>query len=273
MIWETPSCRERPQSFPSHWLETKRLLVVHSNMRLFKGRRKSVSTEAHHDNRSIGSELAIHDQFDILVPESEEKGWRIFESDNSTVSSITTDDHRYGGSHYYSGSDPLTSQFYRSNGASWCCCSGNTDLTEETDNTLLFSRKQNYDSPPTLENQESHPEWRCCGPRVQETQPESLNVDTDNMVRLLGTSDKKDIVSLFDSLSEEDDVDHYKHHKKDHGKRKWHSSLMRKAMVWKKKQKNARAQEDIDLAKESMIPLAAGPMENMTPRNRAAVII
>jgi hypothetical protein len=253
--------------------QTKRLLAVHSNMRLFKGQngrfrpragKPAVSrTEPQHDNRSIGSELAIHDQFDIIVHKYEEKGWKIFESDNSTVSSMATDDHRY--SHYYSSSSVPSSA-----ASSWCCCSGNTELTEETDNTLLLSRTQNYGSP-TIENQ-SQPEWRLCGPRVQESQPESLNIDTtDNMVKLLETSDNKDI-ALFDSLSEEEGVEHYKH-RKESGKRKWRSSLIRKAMLWKKKHTPAQREDDEDIAKESMVPLPPGLRENMPRRNTAAVIM
>ena len=118
-------------------------------MKLFKGTskrrtRSSIKTKSRRvDDVSIGSELLAKDQFDIYVHKRVE-GFEMFDHDTE-VSSITTDDRRRY--RYYSGSV--------SHGPSWCCCSGSTEPTETTDNTLLHSRSSRSPAAQELEEMRS----------------------------------------------------------------------------------------------------------------------
>ena len=198
------------------------------------------------DDGSFGSELSEKDQFDILVHSKPKKapGWRLFEKDDSTCSSITADDKRY---YHMDSSDPnyqyrmASSTITRNNNTtSWCCCSGRgTESTIETDNTLLATGRGNREAIPphvvttfsanetTDEKQGGCCSLTCCAGSARQQRPvlERPVTKTDK-TRKVGTKEPMWAgASLFDALSEDGEE-----RKSGDAKRKW-----RPRRLWKKK--------------------------------------
>ena len=176
---------------------------------------------------SIGSQLAPADQFDIIVRKKGAKGWQLFEKDDSTVSSITTDDRRLYRFHSgYYGSPRRTG--VSSIATSMCCCTGKTEGTVETENTLLHNDDGKTDQATN---------GFCCFNR-----PHRPSLETPDDELMLSRTRTKDLASLFDNLSDTDgDQDDLKNNIDQQGmsssKRKWPSFKVPKRLSWKKKAK------------------------------------
>lgn len=220
MPWNT-----KASSFLSHicgvggqsgfWIET---------MRLFKGRQKKVvrpQPPKPVDDSSIGSQLSIKDQFDIVLPprRKKETGWSFFEhEDQSEVSSITTDEYRRGG--YYSNGGTYYSH-RQSDSSSWCCCSHATaDTTvETTDNTLVASSRGDKD--PAKNNNDDI--WECCAANDPVLRKQRISK---------GLEEQGYRGALFDSLSASDEDDHDYREQVETKRRAWR---LRRGLPWKRR--------------------------------------
>ena len=160
------------------------------------------------EQRSVGSELAEEDQFDIIVPTIKLRDRRIEMGGDSItdVSSITTDDRRGGGGHY-SGA--------RSQSSSWCCFSGATETTVDSENTVLKSRAEAF-AKRTSRNAVS--DLLCCA-------DETMKIKKH---RRKSTRSSREDKSLFDSLSDDEE-------ETGKNRRKWRASFLRKARSLKKR--------------------------------------
>lgn len=146
------------------------------------------------DAVSIGSALSEKDQFDILV---QKNGRRWFgggvRDDDSTVSSITYFDHYEN--HIYQ--QQYAAMAENEGAQSWCCCSGMTEPTYESENALLVNKSRR---PKLQETQSTSSTW-CCT-----SQQESENAQCDSKIpgRRLSISNARSSNSLFDATLTED---------------------------------------------------------------------
>jgi len=205
-------------------------------IRVFKGRgsrsRPTKGTMGADDaNTSVGSTLSTSDQFDIVVVKkvrSPVGSWGSHD-DNSTVSSITTDERRayrnYYSFHGFSTPERRAGREAASDSSSWCCCGAmNSPTTTETENAVVAG-----DGAPEVtvakKTTDNSSEWVCLGSAARTT-----CIDAKPLVKVVKKGNVDRDNSLFDTLSEDaDDL------APDKQKKAWRESI-RRALPWKRKQ-------------------------------------
>lgn len=159
------------------------------------------------DDESIGSALSEKDQFYIAIKVKQRSSW-ISRSD-STVSSITSPGrHSPPFSRVYSFDSDESKQ-------SWCCCSGATEATAQSDNTLLHGSHNSDNIKEETPTPKHESLWGCCG---TSDDPQSCSIDRPDRTQ-----------SLFDTtIADEGGEPRHKRMKR------WKSSV-RRAMIWKRR--------------------------------------
>lgn len=198
----------------------------------FKGETKLL------EEASIGSSIASSDQFDIIVPYKTQPGtWKVAgeqRDDDTDVSSITTDEHRL------KRRNSQLNNYTSSANSSFCCCSAMTsEPATPTDNTLITSRipppsdvaairdiYEASDDKNKAVNSSGFEFLTCCGPTEQPMACPYDNASTQRAETLKVNRSN----SLFDAITDEDDVEHHKGPGKRLGK------TLRRAILWKRKQ-------------------------------------